>query len=127
MPGNGEFTLDNPALVVHVGLAYTSDFETLDISSAKSDIRDKEKNINSVSIIVDKSSGFLTGPDADHLVPYKQKRPANYGEPDALLSELVDINIPCGWSKKGRIMVRQTQPLPCSILAVIPQVTLGGN
>jgi hypothetical protein len=127
MPDNGEFDLDNPALVVHVGLAYTSDFETLDISSMKSDIRDKEKLINSVSLIVDQTSGLLIGPDADHLKPYKQKRPANYGEADALLSELVDLNIPCGWNKKGRIFIRQAQPLPCSILAVIPQLMAGGN
>jgi hypothetical protein len=127
MPSNGEFDIDFPALVVHVGLGYTSDFETLDISSMKSDIRDKKKDVNSVSIIVDKSSGFLTGPDADHLVPYKQRATENYGQPDALLSDLLDINIPCAWNKKGRIFIRQAQPLPCSILCVIPRLAVGGN
>ena len=127
MPSNGEFDLENAAQVVHVGLPYVSDIETLDISSLRADVRDKKKNINGVSLIVDQSAGFETGPDFDNLEPYKTRTEENYGSPDNLLSELIDISITSSWDKKGRVCVRQSKPLPCSILTIIPQVEVGGH
>ena len=123
---NGEVTIDNPATVVHIGLPYISDFETLDISSMKSNIRDKQKIINALSLIVNKSVGFKVGPDADHLKEYKSRDTEHYNTPDALISDLIDISIPATYNKNGRIFVRQDKPLPLSILCVIPQVQGGG-
>jgi hypothetical protein len=123
----GSVTIDTPALVVHVGLPYISDFETLDIASQRADVRDKKKAVNAVSLIVDKSSGFMVGPDVNALVPVTQRSTENYGAPTDLITGLLDENIPCGWDKKGRIFVRQSNPLALSILAVIPQVEVGGN
>ena len=122
----GSVSIPNPAQVVHVGLPYTSDFETLDISSMRADIRDKKKAINAVSLIVDQSSGFMVGPDTDSLVEVTQRRTENYGAATDLISGILDENIPCGWDKKGRIFVRQDNPLPVSILAIIPQAEVGG-
>jgi hypothetical protein len=122
----GYVTIPNPAQVVHVGLPYTSDFETLDMSSMRADIRDKKKTINAVSLIVDQSSGFMVGPDTDSLVEVTQRRTENYGASTDLISGILDENIPCGWDKKGRIFVRQDKPLPVSILAIIPQAEVGG-
>ena len=126
MPYNGEFDTSNPAQVVHVGLPYTSAFETLDLSSMQADIRDKQKLINGLSIIVDKSAGFEVGTDANTLIPYKQRSTEAYGAPDNLLSEMLDLNIFGDWNKQGRIFIRQSQPLPVTVLAVIPQVNFGG-
>ena len=122
----GSVSIPNPAQVVHVGLPYTSDFETLDVSSPKADIRDKKKAINAVSLILNQSSGFMVGPDVNALVPVTQRQNENYGAATALITGLLDENIPCGWDKKGRIFVRQSNPLPLSISAVIPQTDVGG-
>ena len=118
----GSITLPNPSLVVHIGLPYVSDLETLDIAQG----RDKKKAINAVSLIVDKSSGFTVGPDANNLQAFKTRANEDYSAPDDLISDIVDTNILATWLKSGRIFVRQSQPLPCSILAVIPQVETGG-
>jgi predicted RNase H-like nuclease len=126
MPQNGKFDSDYPAVVVHVGLPYTSDFETLDIASMRSNIRDKQKIINAVSMIVDRSVGFKIGPDEDNLKEYKSRDTENYDAPDSLISELIDISIPAAYNKMGRIFVRQEKPLPLSILCVIPHVQGGG-
>jgi len=121
----GRITIDQDVLVCHIGLPYTSDFETLPLASMRSDIRDKQKLISVVSMIVDRSSGFEIGNDVDHLKPYKTRRTENYDYPDALISEMIDISTPATWDKSGSICVRQTKPLPLSILAVIPQVQMG--
>jgi hypothetical protein len=123
----GSVTISEPAQVVHVGLPYISDFETLDLASQRADVRDKKKAINAVSLIVDQSSGFMVGPDVDNLQPVTQRQNENYGAATDLITGLIDESIACGWDKKGRIFVRQSNPLPLSILAVIPQTEVGGN
>jgi hypothetical protein len=37
------------------------------------------------------------------------------------------VALECGWSREGRWMFRQPQPLPCNLLAIIPQVELSGR
>ena len=125
VPETARITIENPAQVVHIGLSYVSELETLDVASLRKDIRDKKKIIPSVSLIVDRSSGFEVGPDVDHLMDYKTRASEDYAAPDTLMSGLIDISVPCTWSKSGRVMVRQSKPLPVSILSVIPQVEVG--
>ncbi len=122
----GSVTIPNAAQVVHIGLPYVSDFETLDIAVPNGNLRDKKKLINAVSLVVDKSSGFMVGPDANNLQSHKTRSTENYGDPDNLIIDIIDENIPCDWRKSGRIFVRQSKPLPLTILSVIPQVEQGG-
>ena len=123
---NGIVTTSQPVLVAHVGLPYISEITTLPLASGRADVTDKKRNINGVSVIVDRSAGFITGPDANNLTPYKTRTDENYGAPDNLLSEIVDINIVCNWDKKGQVTIRQEKPLPLTVLAVIPQAEIGG-
>ena len=123
---NGTVTLPNPAGVVHIGLPIESDLETLDITSAQNNMRDKQKLINHVSLIVEESTGIWCGPDADHLTEYKQRSSENYDQPTGLTNGLIDLRIQATWNKNGRIFVRQDKPLPVTILAAIPDVNLGG-
>lgn len=126
VPSSGKVTIPHPASVVHIGLPYVSDFETLAVSAMRGNIREKMKATNSLSLIVDKSLGFEYGPDVDHLLPYKTRQLEDYDTPDSLISDLISDSITSSWGKNGRIFVRQSQPLPVSILAVIPQVETGG-
>jgi len=123
---NGTVTTSYPVLVAHVGLPYTSEITTLPLASNRADITDKKKNVNSVSVIVDRSAGFVAGPDASNLSEYKTRTTENYGSADNLLSEIVDFNVVCNWDKKGQVVVRQDKPLPLTVLAVIPQAEIGG-
>jgi len=118
----GSITLTTPASIIVVGLLYTSELETLDLSSAQNNIRTTNKLMNHVSILVDESKNVMAGPDANNLMEYQE---------DLTLvqqaSDLVDIRIPGSWSKTARILVRQEKPLPLTVLAVIPDVSSGGN
>ena len=128
MPANGEFTLPEPACVVHVGLPFTSDFETCSLASPRADIRDKQKLVNNVSLILDNSAGFMVGPDTDHLMPLQYDRlNENYDVAGDLITGLIDMPLQAMWKKDGRVFIRQSNPLPLSILAAIPQVGLGGH
>ncbi len=123
----GAITLDRTASKVHVGLPYVSDFETLPIASAQADIRDKKKIINHVSLIVENSRGIWAGPDADHLTEAKREAFTAYTDTKLQTTGLLDFRIQATWNKVGNVFTRQVDPLPMSILNVIPEVTYGGS
>lgn len=124
---NGSITLDRESSVVHVGLPYVSDFETLEIASAQQNIRDKEKIINYVHLMVEESRGVKVGPDADHLLEAKRDEYKNYEDAINETTGLIDIRIQATWNKKGQVFGRQSDPLPLTILSITPEVTNGGS
>lgn len=124
----GSITLDYCATVVHAGLPFESDFETLDmtIPGGGETVRDKQKNVASVRLLVEESRGIFAGKDVDNLLEYKQRSSENYDDPIDLLTGLAEIRIISNWNTGGRIFVRQNDPLPLSLLAAIPEVAVGG-
>jgi hypothetical protein len=124
---SGSITIGAAAGVVHAGLPIEADFETLDISpQTQETIRDKQKNIPAVRMVVEQSRGIFAGKDSSNLLEYKQRAAENYDDPVTSLTGLAEIRIVSNWSNTGRIFVRQSDPLPLSILAVIPELTVGG-
>ncbi|WP_338794112.1 hypothetical protein [Pseudomonas sp. AE27] len=124
---DGTVTLDSPTLVVHIGLPITGDFETLDITLQNNQaFLGSKKRINQVVVLCQESRGIFAGPDADHLDEFKQRAGENYGEPIELLTGRAEMDIPCQWDSNGRLFIRQTDPLPLTILGVMPNVQSGG-
>lgn len=118
---NGTVTLDKPHVVVHVGIPITADMETLDIDTPQGQsLADKKKHVSKLTAFVEESRGIFAGPDADHLTEFKVRSDEGYDEPVDLLTGTAEINIVAEWSKTGKIFVRQVDPLPLSILAVVP-------
>lgn len=127
---NGTATLDRCYSVIHVGLPYTSDLETLDIDTVQGEtISDKSKLVNKVTVFVEKSRGGFVGakpPTDDDVDPleglteFKERNSENYDEPIELLTGTKDVTIRSEWNSNGRIFIRQVDPLPLSILAVVP-------
>jgi hypothetical protein len=108
----------------HVGLPFTSDLETLDLSGGPQGIGNlgRKISVGAVDIIVDETRGIFAGPDADHLREYKQREFEGWGEPTALLTGEAEITITPSWRTAGRVFIRQTDPLPITVQAVIPDV-----
>jgi hypothetical protein len=122
----GQITLDDPRGVVHVGLPYNADFETLDVvlPSAES-VRLRNKTFKRLGLIVQDTRGLQAGRDADHLQTIAGRTPEDaYGVP-GLLQDTVEVWVSGNWHKNGRVFVRQSDPLPVSILGVIPEWEFG--
>ncbi|EKT4522797.1 hypothetical protein QEM13_002040 [Pseudomonas putida] len=123
----GAVTLDSPTLVAHIGLPITGDFETLDITLQNNQsFLGNKKRINQVVVLCQESRGIFAGPDADHLDEFKQRAGENYGEPIELLTGRAEMDIQCQWDSNGRLFIRQSDPLPLTILGVMPNVQAGG-
>lgn len=123
----GAVALDSPTLVVHIGLPIIGDFETLDITLQNNQsFLGNKKRINQVVVLCQESRGIFAGPDADHLDEFKQRAGENYGEPIELLTGRAEMDIQCQWDSNGRLFIRQSDPLPLTILGVMPNVQAGG-
>jgi hypothetical protein len=122
----GSFQLENPSVVVHAGLPIEADFETLDLNVQGQSLQDKVKNIRSVTFIVEKTRGLWAGPDPDHLLELSPKTSWEYDKPVAEETGPMKANVISDWSEGGRVFVRQSDPLPATILAALPEVQVGG-
>lgn len=126
----GSVSLASPAMVVHIGLPYTSDLETLDIEMKASaeTLLDKSLAVIGVTILTEDSRGIFAGPKLQEksLYEYKPNR-FNYENPLELITGRAEILIPNAWDTNGRVCIRQSDPLPLTVLAIIPKVTIGGS
>jgi hypothetical protein len=120
----GAITLVRKASRVHVGLKYIADIETLNIETPSGTIQGEKTKISEVTIRFERSRGLYVGPSSDKLVEMKQREFEVMGAPTSLLTGDKTVTLSPDWSSNGRIFMRQRYPLPMTILAVIPDVTL---
>lgn len=125
---DGQIELQAPGSVVHVGLSYVSDFETLPlaIENAQAMGVGYIKNIPKVTLRVYRSSSIWVGPNANMLREVKQRTDEPYGSPPRLLTEEVTVDLDSTWQKDGTVFIRQQNPLPLTIQALSMEVTVGG-
>lgn len=126
---NGVVSLDQCYAVIHGGLPFTSDIETLDIDSLNGEtLADKNKLVTDVTLVVEKTRGLFVGgeePDADDdfksvLTEAKIRDEEFYDDPVALQTGHIDVKIQSHWNSNGHVFIRQTDPVPMAILAVAP-------
>ena len=124
----GAITLDVAASKVQIGLPITADLQTLpwaaQIDNAMG--QGRQKNVNKVWLRVYRSSGIFAGPDANHLVEAKQRTTEPYGSPPAIKSDEIEIVVPPSWDSAGQVFVRQSDPLPLTLISMSMEVALGG-
>jgi hypothetical protein len=124
----GTVTLPAAASVVHVGLAYSSEIKTLDFDLAQARApANAKRRVTEVVVKVERSRGLWVGPDADHVVEVKQRDVEPYGDPIELFTADIKIAIPPSWGRSGSIVLQQIDPLPLTVLAVLPEVEIGGS
>jgi hypothetical protein len=126
----GNVLLSEYYSVIHIGLPITSDIETLNIDSPQGEtISDKHMIVNGVSLFVEKTRGLWVGgsPPPDEstdflggLTELKVRSNESYDEPVALTTGVLDVNIESTWNSNGRVFIRNTDPVPASILAIAP-------
>lgn len=125
----GSITLDVEASTVQIGLPIEADLQTLPLAMQLQDGsfgQGRFKNVNRVWLRVYRSSGIFVGPDADNLTEAKQRKAEPYGSPPALKSEEISIQLTPAWADSGQIFVRQSDPLPLTVVSITAEVALGG-
>jgi len=125
----GAITLDQPASKVQVGLPMEADLHTLPLALALADGsfgQGRAKNINKVWLRLWRSRGVWVGPDAHSLTEHKPRATEPYGTPPTLKSEEISLTLSPAWGQGGQIFVRQSDPLPLTVVSLTAEVALGG-
>ena len=123
----GQITLDRAGSLVHVGLPYKSDLQTLPVAMQIDGFgQGRYKNVNHAWLRVFQSSGIFIGPDETKLVEAKQRSTEPYGSPPVLKSEEIRIMLTPSWADSGQVYVRQRDPLPLTIVGMTLEVAIGG-
>lgn len=130
----GSVTLPNAAEIVHIGLPMVASLETLNLDLGQvrglGTVQGREKSIPELTLRVEKTRGVFIGPydgdrDSRHLVEYKQRSTEAWNEAIQLYTGDITITPPWDWNKTGRMWVKQFDPLPMTILALMPNVEIG--
>lgn len=125
---NGSIQLDKCYAVIHVGLPYTMDIETLDIDVPQGEtLQDKKIAITDVTIKFEHTRGIYVGakePDgADALEDLNEMKLRSFESMDQAIrpfSGNKKIQVRSDYKTNGRIFLRQVDPVPVQILSISP-------
>ena len=125
---SGAITIDRAASIIHIGLKYDSDLESLPLAMGIDNGmgQGRYKNVNKAWLRVYQSSGIFIGPDENNLIEAKQRTTEPYGTPPALKTEEIQIMLTPSWLDSGQVFIRQSDPLPLTIVGMTLEVAIGG-
>ena len=119
---NGSITLDTAASLVTVGLSIVADLQTLPVTmQIDGYAQGRAKNISRAWLRLYRSSGISIGPDTDNLVPFDP-----YESTPTLKTDEIPVLLTPSWTTSGQIYIRQTNPLPLSVVGLTLEVAVGG-
>jgi hypothetical protein len=124
----GAISLAQAASKVQVGLPITADLQTIPLALQIDNAAGygKPKNINKVWMRVYRSSGIFAGPSFDDLREVKERTTEPYGSPPGLKSGEVSVVVSPTWQADGSLCVRQSDPLPLTLVSIALDVATGG-
>lgn len=126
--GQVTIPVEDGASFIHVGLLYTPELETLDIASNATELRTKQKTVTRVSVEVQATgAGIQAGETFDDLTDAILRDVSDDYSAVGAATGLVDVDISHTWNKGGRACLRQTAPLPVTVLGITREVDVGGN
>ena len=118
----GSITLDRSASKIHIGYGYTSSLETLRMEAGAEDgiAQGKIKRIHGVTARFFQTVGAELGPDNNNLdrLPFRDSS-MSMNQAVPLFNGDKEISFPSGYDNDAKIVIRQTQPLPMTILAIM--------
>ena len=122
---SGSITLDRNVTKAKVGLGYTSLLQTmrLDAGSQDGTSQGKTKRIFDISIRLYESIGVEVGPDLSNMerIPFRSSADA-MDEGLGVFTGDKEVEFRGNYETDGFIFVRQTQPLPLTILSLYPRL-----
>ncbi|MBG0791513.1 MAG: hypothetical protein H0S80_13555 [Desulfovibrionaceae bacterium] len=124
---DGSLNLDRPASVVHAGLPYVSKVQPMRIESgsARGTAQTKKKRITKVAARFFNTLGGRIGPDEAHLEPVYFRSPSTpMGRSAGAFTGDKIVNFPKGWNRDGVLTIVQEQPLPLSVLLIVPHLVV---
>ncbi len=123
---DGSVTLERPTARAHIGLGFTSRLTTMDIEAGSMDgaAQGKSRRVHRVIVRLNNSLGMRVGTElgATEDIVFRAAATAMDQSPPLFTGDKF-VAFPKGWSTQATVTVLQEQPLPCTVIALIPQLT----
>jgi hypothetical protein len=124
----GSLTLSRPYGRIYVGLPFIADLQTLDLDVAgNTTVLDRKKLVNRVGVYVEATRGIFAGtafPTGDDpLEGFDEYKLRETESPDELTQPVtgyLEVNTQATWERHGRVCIRQVDPLPVTVLGIMP-------
>lgn len=126
---SGQITLDKAASKVHAGLGYRAIIEPMQLEAGAADgtSQGRTKRISELAIRMYRTLGLKVGPDLNNLdTIYFRSSADSMDSPPALFTGDKFIPMPSGFDREANIVIVQDQPLPMTVLAIMPKVRTNG-
>lgn len=126
---SGEITLDYPAAICQVGLPYKSQLQTLPLAMALKDgtSQDRKLRINQVTLHFLNWRGGYLGSDFESMDAILPPISAPSNQPQPLYSGPLRQTLSGNYALYSQICIQQTDPLPMTLLGIVPTITVGGQ
>lgn len=128
----GEITLPVAASNVVAGLSYPCQLQTLYLDAGGAEggsIQGKRKKIAAMSARVKETAGLQMGTSFATLTPFRpglsSTDPQAWPAPPGLVTGDMRIVMDPAYQVAGTVCIQQTDPLPATVLAVIPEISIG--
>lgn len=122
----GAITLNRTGTVVQVGLPCPAKMQTMRLEAGATDgtAQGKVKRIHRLTIRFLDTLGGKTGPDEANLdiIPFRMSGDEMNQPPPSFTGDKTDIAFNAGYETEGYIWYVNDQPLPATVVAVMPQV-----
>ena len=118
----GSITLDRSATKVHIGLGFTSFVKTLRLEGGANDgtSQGKIKRIHGVTARFLDTVGAELGPETTSLdrIPFRDSSMAMDTAVPMFTGDK-EISFPAGYDNDAQVVIRQSQPLPMTVVAIM--------
>src|SRR6516162_4934214 len=125
---NGTITLTEPATKVTAGLGFVAQLQTMRLDTGNQGeggtIQGKRKKLAAVTAT--DTRGVYIGTTFNTLVPAKELYKSTLlNNPQALITGDERIIMDPSWNTEGQVCIQVSDPLPATILGVIPEIIIG--
>lgn len=115
------------ANTIQIGLPYTGRIKTMRIEAGAhlGTAQGKTKRAFHTRILFYNTIGASVGTDDDNIDPIQFRSAASkYGNAPAPFTGYKSKSVRSGYDRDGQIIIEQDQPLPCTVLAIVPDLTV---
>ena len=126
---NGAVTLPNACSVITIGLPYVSQLQTLnlDYNDNGGSVQGKRKKVSAVTVRMENCRGLKVGHNFTTMTQIKERSTQIYGSPVPMTTGDERVVLDPLWETSGSVCIQQDNPLPATVLAVIPEVRMGDS
>lgn len=127
---NGTVALSDAADAIAIGLPYTGQIDSLYIDvpgQEEPTIQGKRKKISAVTLRLANSRGMKVGPIDQTLYDIKSRGFIPMGQPESLFTGDERVVMDPNFNIQGQISIVQSDPLPCTVLGFMPELSMGDS